>query len=220
MLITYKITFFNKEEKYREFSDLIQLLHNNGVNFYFAFNQEEFNGVVYVITQNEIDSILSLLENAIVEEELLNRVFSSLIFFKKNNYNAMNKSSIKNYILKNKDFLIKANDYSEFISIMKYNSPKNIHKYIFEEFKKSDNLEKIALNVQLKLKNEIKKNQFIHLTSNSNKNYFKVFFKKIDNFSKEFLTFDNNSYYGLVKVNNPTAKDDWASCRKDMNFSK
>lgn len=197
----YKIDFYSAD--YAALSDLIQLLHNRNFNFYFAFLGDRFNGSVVVISQEDIQDTLSLfLENAKFTKVPLQIVFGNLVFFKKANKNSYNKSSIKNFILKYFDKLEKAETFEEFVKLAKFGRTDKKVEEIYSQFKQSANkdIEQIAFSVQKKLKLVMQNSQYIQLTSNSNRNFFKIFLKKCDRISFiEDLNFLNNSSFGLIK---------------------
>lgn len=115
---------------------------------------------------------------------------------KKVSNNSYNKPNIKNYFNKNIETFKKAETFKEFVELMGYNNPKQIHRDIFKH-KDLETVEDIA-NAVNKLK---EKRAFLKLFSNSAKSEIRVEIERIvyDSLPEnaKLLEFSGERGYGL-----------------------
>lgn len=190
---------------------LISILHLNKLNDSFFIDLPELNkediGNVFNVFLNdnflkrieENSNFLSIInDNGLLlnlEKIDFNQEYNILMEVNLNKN--LQKNSLFRYINKNKEILNKSKSFEDFISLMKYTNPLEIHKKIFKHFfeNKEKNINEIVFIIIKK--ESVVNNHFFKIMSNSNFNEKKIFFERV--FFKNLNGIESTSY-GFLKV--------------------
>ena len=183
--LNYFVLFLHKNKK--DFKYLITIDKAEGLFLRVIANQDFFdylkNNTTFNVLVEDLTTKATLLPLFVKSKTILIRVRNS----------AYNKNSIRNYIKRHKDILEKSKNFEDFVKNMNYNSPKELHKVIFEGYKNKKSVEEIQEEAQ-----KLITLPYINLYSNSSQKNFVLYYKteKVENVEDYINKTDN---YGLVK---------------------